>query len=107
MKRRSAVEPVIGHLKDEHRMGRNYLGHRHGDFNNAILAAVGDNFHRLIRWLSILLRLFLAALFVQPNALQRETPFFTDHDFQGNRKRFPPFCDPALGLTSALPPSCP
>jgi hypothetical protein len=24
--RRSAVEPVIGHLKAEHRMGRNYLG---------------------------------------------------------------------------------
>src|SRR5271165_649759 len=28
MRRRSAVEPVIGHLKDEHRMGRNYLAHR-------------------------------------------------------------------------------
>ena len=26
MRRRSAVEPVIGHLKSEHRMGRNYLG---------------------------------------------------------------------------------
>ena len=31
MRRRSAVEPVIGHLKDEHRMGRNYLAHRNGD----------------------------------------------------------------------------
>ena len=27
MRRRSAVEPVIGHLKAEHRMGRNYLAH--------------------------------------------------------------------------------
>ena len=26
-RRRAAVEPVIGHLKAEHRMGRNYLGH--------------------------------------------------------------------------------
>jgi hypothetical protein len=43
MKRRSAVEPVIGHLKDEHRMSRNYLAHRHGDFNDALLAAVGYN----------------------------------------------------------------
>jgi hypothetical protein len=24
-KRRAAAEPVIGHLKDDHRMGRNYL----------------------------------------------------------------------------------
>jgi transposase, IS5 family len=69
MKRRSAVEPVIGHLKDEHRMGRNYLAHRHGDSNNALLAAVGYNFRRLIRWLRILLRLLLAVLFAQPNAL--------------------------------------
>jgi hypothetical protein len=28
MRRRSAVEPVIGHLKSEHRMGRNYLWYR-------------------------------------------------------------------------------
>ena len=31
LRRRSAVEPVIGHLKSEHRMGRNYLWHRAGD----------------------------------------------------------------------------
>jgi IS5 family transposase len=28
MRRRSAIEPVIGHLKDDHRMDRNYLAHR-------------------------------------------------------------------------------
>jgi len=37
--RRSAVEPVIGRLKAEHRMGRNYLGFRRGAANNAVLAA--------------------------------------------------------------------
>jgi len=31
LRRRSAVEPVIGHLKSEHRMGRNYLWHRQGE----------------------------------------------------------------------------
>jgi IS5 family transposase len=36
-------------------MGRNYLAHRHGDTNNAVLAAVGYNFRRLIKWLRILL----------------------------------------------------
>jgi transposase, IS5 family len=55
LRRRSAVEPVIGHLKAEHRMGRNYLWHRHGDASNAILAAVGYNFRRLIQWLKLLL----------------------------------------------------
>jgi IS5 family transposase len=55
MRRRSAVEPVIGHLKDDHRMGRNYLAHRPGDAANPVLAAAGYNFSLLIRWLRILL----------------------------------------------------
>jgi transposase, IS5 family len=63
LRRRSAIEPVIGHLKAEHRMGRNYLWFRHGDANNAVLAAAGYNFRRLIRWLSLLLRQILATLF--------------------------------------------
>jgi len=50
LRRRSAVEPVIGHLKAEHRMGRNYILYRRGDAANAVLAA-GYNFRRLIRWL--------------------------------------------------------
>jgi IS5 family transposase len=62
LRRRSAVEPVIGHLKSEHRMGRNYLWHRQGDAANAVLAAVGYNFRRLIRWLSLLLCQILAQL---------------------------------------------
>lgn len=62
LRRRSAVEPVIGHLKSEHRMGRNYLWHRQGDAANAVLAAVGYNFRRLIRWLTLLLSQILAQL---------------------------------------------
>src|SRR5437763_9491121 len=66
LRRRSAVEPVIGHLKDDHRMGRNYLWFKHGDANNAVLAAVGYNFRRLLRWLRRLLHQILAALFARP-----------------------------------------
>jgi len=62
MRRRSAVEPVIGHLKQEHRMGRNYLAHRAGDAANAVLAAAGYNFRLLIRWLRLLLRQILRLL---------------------------------------------
>ena len=65
LRRRAAVEPVIGHLKAEHRMGRNYLWFRRGDATNAVLAAVGYNFRRLIRWLRLLLRTILAALFAE------------------------------------------
>jgi IS5 family transposase len=60
LRRRSAVEPVIGHLKSEHRMGRNYLWHHSGDASNAVLAAVGYNFRRLIKWLRLLLCLIFA-----------------------------------------------
>ena len=63
LRRRSAVEPVIGHLKSEHRMGRNYLWHRNGDAANAVLAAAGYNFRRLIRWLLLLLRQILLTIF--------------------------------------------
>jgi IS5 family transposase len=62
LRRRSAIEPVIGHLKSEHRMGRNYLWHGCGDATNAVLAAVGYNFRRLIRWLKLLLCQILARL---------------------------------------------
>ena len=65
LRRRSAVEPVIGHLKSDHRMDRNYLWHREGDATNAVLAAVGYNFRRLIRWLRLLLCHILAQLTVR------------------------------------------
>ncbi len=61
LRRRPAVEPVIGHAKAEHRMGRNYLAGTHGDAANAILAAAGYNFRRLLEWLALLLSIILAA----------------------------------------------
>ena len=59
LKRRNAIEPVIGHLKHDHRMGRCYLKGSQGDALNAMLAAVGYNFARLLRWLRLFLRFFL------------------------------------------------
>jgi len=50
LRRRAAAEPVIGHLKAEHCMGRNSLWFRQRDAANAVLAAAGYNFRRLIRW---------------------------------------------------------
>ena len=61
MKRRAAVEPIIGHLKAEHRMDRNYLKKRLGDRINAVLAVAGYNFGLLLRWLADLLRVIIRA----------------------------------------------
>ena len=49
LKRRVAIEPVIGHLKSEHRMDRNHLAGVQGDRINAILAACGFNLRKLYR----------------------------------------------------------
>ncbi len=48
MKRRAAVEPSIGHLKNEHRLERNRLRGTCGDAINAVLAAAAMNFHKLL-----------------------------------------------------------
>ena len=48
LRRRSAIEPTIGHVKSDNRMGRNYLKTAEGDRLNAILAAAGYNMRKLI-----------------------------------------------------------
>ena len=48
-KRRSAIEPVIGHMKNDNRMDRNTLKGTDGDKMNAILAACGFNLRKLLR----------------------------------------------------------
>jgi len=51
LKRRSAIEPVIGHMKNDGRLGRNYLLGREGDRINALLCGAGHNIRKLIAWL--------------------------------------------------------
>ena len=70
LRRRPAIEPVIGHAKGEHGMGRNFLKGAHGDAANAVLAA-GYNFRRLLEWLALLLSSILVAFTAAPS---RETP---------------------------------
>src|SRR5262245_403409 len=70
MRRRAAVEPVIGHIKAEHRMGRNYLKGRCGNRINAVVAAAGYKFSLLVRWLERLLYALIRALLAAPCGLQ-------------------------------------
>jgi hypothetical protein len=65
-----AVEPIIGHMKAEHRMGRNYLKGRDGDRINAVLAAAGYNFSLLLRCLQRLLRAVMRILLATPAPAQ-------------------------------------
>ena len=62
LRRRNAIEPVIGHMKDDGHLNRNFLLGVEGDAINAVLAAVGHNLRLLRRWLECLLALLLAAL---------------------------------------------
>ncbi len=59
-KRRAEIEPKIGHLKQDHRLGRNFYKGIRGDNNNVMLAAAALNFKRMMnkRKLNPLLFLF-------------------------------------------------
>ncbi|OQA86892.1 MAG: hypothetical protein BWY31_01109 [Lentisphaerae bacterium ADurb.Bin242] len=61
--RRSAIEPVIGHVKAEHRMERNSLKGRLGDELNVIFAAAGFNFRKLLRAFTLFLCLIFKFAF--------------------------------------------
>jgi len=54
-RRRSAIEPVISHMKTDGHLGR------HGDACRAVVSAVGQNLRLVLAWLRLLLRLILNA----------------------------------------------
>ena len=62
LRRRAAIEPLIGHLKSDGHLGRNFLKGREGDRANPILTAAGYNLRLVLRWLRALWRHILLAL---------------------------------------------
>jgi len=50
LRKRSLVEPIIGHLKSDGHLNRNYLKGQMGDKQNALLTAAGHNFRLLLKW---------------------------------------------------------
>jgi len=60
MKRRNAIEPIIGHMKSDGRLGRNYLKGKEGDQMNCILAAIGHNFRKIRKYI----RSFLYQIYI-------------------------------------------
>lgn len=53
LKRRQAIEPVIGHLKSDGLLGRNYLKGTEGDHMNVMLSCAGHNLRLILRQLRI------------------------------------------------------
>lgn len=48
LRSRPAIEPIIGHMKNEHRLGRNYLLGKAGDSINAILSGCAFNLRKML-----------------------------------------------------------
>ena len=65
MRRRSGIEPVIGHLKEDGHLERNHLAGAEGDATNAILCAAGHNMRLLVAWIRLLFA-FLMAIVLRP-----------------------------------------
>jgi transposase, IS5 family len=76
LKRRSAIEPMIGHAKSDGRLGRNYLLGSDGDKTNATLAAAGHNLRLILRRLRLLFALFLRLILTQIANQNRKPPNF-------------------------------
>jgi IS5 family transposase len=83
-KRRAAIEPKIGHLKQDHRLACNFYKGIKGDNINVMLAAAGMNFKRMINKWKINPLLFLSRFFEATfhllEALAR--PFFKNHSLK-------------------------
>ena len=76
-RRRAAIEPVIGHLKTDFRMNRNYLSGGNSPQINAFLAATGWNLKKMMKQLKQEVKIFISNIFnffFRPiNLLQQET----------------------------------
>ena len=62
LRRRSAIEATIGHMKTDGRLDRNFLLGQAGDAINALLAAAGHNLRLVLAALALWLAYLLAAI---------------------------------------------
>lgn len=62
LRRRSAIEPMIGHMKEDGRLGRNHLLGTAGDAMNALLVGAGHNLRLILNWLRLFVACMIAAL---------------------------------------------
>ncbi|WP_284272034.1 IS5 family transposase, partial [Mycoavidus cysteinexigens] len=63
IKRRSAIEPIIGHMKTDGKLGRNWLKGALGDAIHAVLCGAGHNLRMILRKLRLFYVLLLSDFF--------------------------------------------
>jgi len=69
-KRRAAIEPKIGHLKQDHRLSRNFYKGIKGDNNNVMLAAAAMNFKRMMNiYKQMFFDFFIRLIYIIQNLL--------------------------------------
>jgi len=72
-KRRNAIEPIIGHCKNDRKVGpRNWLQGKQGDQINTLAMAIGFNLRKILRW--ILSYLFFSLFFGQQSQSHQSVP---------------------------------
>jgi IS5 family transposase len=62
-RRRSSIEAGISHLKNNHRLGRNFYSHIAGDETNVLLSAAAYNFKRMMRKWKEMFKSFLSIFY--------------------------------------------
>ena len=66
LRRRNAIEPIIGHTKSDGLLERNHLAGATGDAINAVLVAAGHNMRLLIAWITALWRVLITLVLLEP-----------------------------------------
>ncbi|NOY53032.1 MAG: IS5 family transposase [Deltaproteobacteria bacterium] len=75
LKRRSAIEPVIGHLKSDNRMEHNHLQGKEGDRINAMFSGCGFNMRKLLRaFLCSIFKVFLSLQQTGSDRIDQDNP---------------------------------
>ena len=69
LRRRNAIEPIIGHTKGDGLLERNHLAGATGDAINAVLVAAGHNMRLLIAWITAIWRALIAAFLLKTQSL--------------------------------------
>ncbi len=76
MKRRNAIEPIIGHCKNDRKVeARNWLKGKIGDKINAIAMAIGFNMRKILRKIFLWLLEILLSFF-NPQKYQGQNDLF-------------------------------
>jgi IS5 family transposase len=73
IKRRSAIEPTIGHMKSDGKLGKNWLKGTLGDAVHALLCGAGHNIRMILRKLRLfwVLLLYIGFSFTNPPLASR------------------------------------